>query len=67
MLFCSGEVLCEIFESVVIVLKLELIVVILVMKVNKVIMRELEGRLKINSVIYWIDFMIVFKYIVNEV
>ena len=47
--------------------RLELIAATLETKVNKVITRELEGRLKINSVTYWTDFMIVLKYIASEV
>ena len=54
-------------KSAVTVPKLELTAATLATKVNKVITRELEGRLKINSVTYWTDSMIVLKYIANEV
>ena len=42
-------------KSAVTVPKLELTAATLATKVNKVITRELEGRLKINSVTYWTD------------
>lgn len=46
--------------------KMELIVVILLIKMDKFIIKELEGCIKIYSVIFWIDFMIVLRYIFNE-
>lgn len=61
-----GKFCVKFLNGVVIVLKLELVVVILVIWINKVVIKELEGRLMIDSVIYWIDLMIVLKYIVNE-
>lgn len=61
-----GKFCVRFLNSVVIVLKLELVVVILVIWINKVVIKELEGRFMIDSVIYWIDLMIVLKYIVNE-
>ena len=67
MLFRNGEVSRETLESAVTVPKLELTAATLATKVNKVKTRELEGRPKINSVTYWTDFMIVLKYIANEV
>lgn len=47
--------------------KLELTAATLATKINKVVMRELKGRLKIDSVTYRTDSMIVLKYIANEV
>ena len=46
--------------------KLELTAATLATKINKVVVKELEGRLKIDSVTYWTDSMIVLKYIANE-
>ena len=46
--------------------KLELTAATLATKINKVVVKDLEGRLKIDSVTYWTDSMIVLKYIANE-
>jgi len=54
------------FKSAVTVPKLELTAATLATKINKVVVKELEGRLKIDSVRYWTDSMIVLKYIANE-
>ena len=35
-------------------------------RINKVVAKELEGRLPIDSVTYWTNSMIVLKYIANE-
>ena len=47
--------------------KLELTAATLATKINKVVTKELDGRLKIDKVTYWTDSMIVLKYIANEV
>ena len=65
--FVMGKSRVKPLKTAVTVPKLELTAATLPTKVNKVIMRELEGRLKINSVTYWTDSMIVLKYIANEV
>lgn len=36
-------------------------------KINKVVMKEQEGRLMIVSVTYWTDSTIVLRYIANDV
>ena len=46
--------------------KLELTAATLATRINKVGTKELEGRLRIDSVTYWTDSMIVRKYIANE-
>ena len=65
--FVMGKSRVKPLKSAVTVPKLELTAATLATKVNKVITRELEGRLKIKSVTYWTDSMIVLKYIANEV
>ena len=35
-------------------------------RINKIVTKELERRLGIDSVIYWTDSRIVLKYIANE-
>ena len=46
--------------------KLELTAATLLIKMNEVIKRELEGRIEINSVTFWTDSLIVLRYIFNE-
>ena len=46
--------------------KMELTAATLLIKMDKLIMRELEGRIKIHSVTFWTDSMIVLRYIFNE-
>ena len=48
------------------VTKMELTAATLLIKMDKLIMRELEGRIKIHSVTFWTDSMIVLRYIFNE-
>ena len=45
---------------------MELTAATLLVKMNKLIMKELEGRINIHSVILWTDSMIVLRYILNE-
>ena len=54
-------------KSAVTVQKLELTAATLAIKINRVVMKELEGQMKIDSVTYWTDSMIVLKYIANDV
>ena len=46
--------------------KMELTAATLLVKMNKLIMKELEGCINIHSVIFWTDSMIVLRYILNE-
>ena len=46
--------------------KLELAAATLATQINKVVTKELEGRLTIDSITYWTDSMIALKYIANE-
>lgn len=46
--------------------KLELAAATLATRINKVVTKELEGRLRIDSVTFWTDPMIVLKYKANE-
>ena len=46
--------------------KMELTAATLLIKMDKLIMKELEGRIKIHSVTFWTDSMIVLRYIFNE-
>ena len=54
-------------KSAVTVPKLELSAATLAVKINRVVMKELEGRMKFDTVTYWTDSMIVCKYIANDV
>ena len=46
--------------------KLELTAATLATRINKIVTKELEGRLRIDSVTYWNESMTVLKYIANE-
>ena len=46
--------------------KLELTAATLLIKMNELIGRELNGRFEINSVTFWMDSVIVLRYILNE-
>ena len=46
--------------------KLELTAATLLIKMNELIERELNGRIEINSVTFWTDSVIVLRYILNE-
>ena len=46
--------------------KMELTAATLLIKMDKLITKELEGRIKIHSVTFWTDSMIVLRYIFNE-
>ena len=46
--------------------KMELTAATLLIKMDKLITKELEGRINIHSVTFWTDSMIVLRYIFNE-
>lgn len=60
--FVMGKSRVKPLKSAVTVPKLELTAATLATKINKVVMKELKGRLKIDSVTYWTDSMIVLRY-----
>ena len=71
----NGKILCSFvigksrvrpLKNAVTVPKLELTAATIATWINKVVTKELEGRLRIDSVTYWTDSMIVLKYIANE-
>ena len=64
--FVMGKSRVKPLKSAVTVPKLELTAATLATRINKVVVKELEGRLMIDSVTYWTDSMIVLKYIANE-
>ena len=64
--FVIGKSRVRPLKSAVTVPKLELTAATLATRINKVVMKELEGRLKIDSITFWTDSMIVLKYIANE-
>ena len=64
--FVMGKSHVKPLKSVATVPKLELTAATLATRINKVVVKELEGRLKIDSITYWTDSMIVLKYIANE-
>lgn len=45
---------------------MELTAATLLIKMNKLVMKELEGHFEIHSVTFWSDSMIVLRYIFNE-
>ena len=65
--FLMGKSRVRSLKSDVVVPKLELTAATLAVKINRVVMKELEGRMKIDTVTYWTDSMIVLKYIANDV
>ena len=54
-------------KSAVTVPKFELAAATLAVTINRVVMKELEGQMKIDTVTYWTDSMIVLKYIANDI
>ncbi|XP_015754719.1 PREDICTED: uncharacterized protein LOC107334302 [Acropora digitifera] len=64
--FVMGKSRVKLLNGAVTVPKLELAVATLATRINKVVTKELEERLTIDSVTYWTDSMIVLKYIANE-
>ena len=64
--FVMGKSRVRPLKGAVTVPKLELTAATLATRINKVVMKELEGRMKIDSITFWTDSMIVLKYIANK-
>ena len=64
--FVMGKSRVRPLRSGISVPKMELTAATLLIKMNKLITKELEGRIKIRSVTFWTDSMIVLRYIFNE-
>lgn len=64
--FVMGKSRVRPLRSGISVPKLELTAATLLIKMNELITRELEGRIAINSVTFWTDSAIVLRYIYNE-
>lgn len=64
--FVMGKSRVNPLKGAVTVPKLELTAATLSTRMNMIIMKELEGRIKIDSITFWTDSMIVLKYIANE-
>ena len=64
--FLMGKSRVRPLRSGISVPKMELTAATLLIKMDKLIMRELEGRINIHSVTFWTDSMIVLRYIFNE-
>lgn len=65
--FVMGKSRVRPLKSTMTVPKLELTAAALLVRMNKLIVRALQGRLQIDSVSYWTDSIIVLRYIFNEV
>ena len=64
--FVMGKSRVKPLNKAVTVPKLELTAATLATRMNKIIVKELQGRLKIDRIMFWNDSMIVLKYIANE-
>lgn len=64
--FIMGKSRVNPLKSTTTVPKLELTAATLLMRMNDLISKELEGRLNIDNTTYWTDSMIVLGYIANE-
>ena len=64
--FVMGKSRVKPLNKAITVAKLELTAATLATRINKIVVRELRGRLNINRVMFWTDSMIVLKYIANE-
>jgi hypothetical protein len=64
--FVLGKSWVKPLNKAVTVPKLELTAATLATYINKIIAKELQGRLKINRIMFWTDSMNVLKYIANE-
>lgn len=64
--FVMGKSRVRPLRSGISVPKMELTAATLLIKMDKLITKELEGRIKIHSVTFWTDSMIVLRYIFNE-
>ena len=64
--FVMGKSRVRPLRSGISVPKMELTAATLLIKMDKLITKELEGRIKIHSVTFWTDSMIFLRYIFNE-
>ena len=64
--FVMGKSRVRPLRSGISVPKLELTAATLLIKMNELIGRELNGRIEINSVTFWTDSVIVLRYILSE-
>ncbi|XP_020610089.1 uncharacterized protein LOC110048657 [Orbicella faveolata] len=64
--FVMGKSRVRPLRSGISVPKMELTATTLLIKMNKLITKELEGRIEIHSFTFWTDSMIVLRYIFNE-
>ena len=64
--FVMGKSRVRPLKSGVSVCKLELTAATLLIKMNVLIRRELNGRTEINTVTFWMDSVIVLRYILNK-
>ncbi|XP_020623971.1 uncharacterized protein LOC110061476 [Orbicella faveolata] len=64
--FVMGKSRVRPLRSGISVPKMELTAATLLIKMNKLVMKELEGHFEIHSVTFWSDSMIVLRYIFNE-
>ena len=64
--FVMGKSRVRPLRSGISVPKMELTAATLLIKMDKLITKELEGRIKIHSVTFWTDSMIVLRYIFSE-
>ena len=64
--FVMGKSRVKPLNKAITVPKLELTAATLATRINKIVVRELRGRLNIDRVMFWTDSMIVLKYIANE-
>ena len=64
--FVMGKSRIKPLHKAITVPKLELTAATLATRMNKIITKELQGRLKIDRTVFWTDSMIVLKYIANE-
>ena len=64
--FVMGKSRVKPLNKVITVPKLELTAATLATRMNKIITKSLQGRLKIERTVFWTDSLIVLKYIANE-
>ena len=64
--FVMGNLRVRPLRSGISVPKMELTAATLLIKMDKLIMKGVEGRIKIHSATFWTDSMIVLSYIFNE-
>lgn len=64
--FVMGKSRVRPLRSGITVPKMELTAATLLIKINELITKELEGRIEVHSITFWTDSMIVLRYIFNE-